>query len=138
MKHAMKNMMKLGSIALALPLMLAPLCQAQTQWSSEQDLGGDPASLPYAIQVPGTNILQFFFQGTDNGLCGLVGGTRRTETRSHSGPPMGKPEFLDRRDANGRAFTRLLVLGRGNRCGDFPRLGRIIRHTKGIHATRNE
>jgi hypothetical protein len=68
MKHAMKNMMKLGSIALALPLMLAPLCQAQTQWSSEQDLGGDPASLPYAIQVPGTNILQLFYQGTDNGL----------------------------------------------------------------------
>ena len=48
--------------------MLAPLCQAQTQWSSEQDLGGDPASLPYAIQVPGTNILQLFYQGTDNGL----------------------------------------------------------------------
>jgi hypothetical protein len=64
----MKNILKLGSIALALPLMLAPLCHAQTQWSSEQPLGGDPASDPYAIQVPGTNILQVFYQGTDNGL----------------------------------------------------------------------
>ena len=64
----MKNILKLGSIALALPLMMAPLCHAQTQWSSEQPLGGDPASDPYAIQVPGTNILQVFYQGTDNGL----------------------------------------------------------------------
>jgi hypothetical protein len=68
MKHAMKNMLKLASMTLGLGLMLAPLCQAQTQWSSEQNLGGVPGSIPYAIQVPGTNILQIFYQGTDNGL----------------------------------------------------------------------
>ena len=63
----MKSVLKLGSIALALPLMLAPLCQAQ-QWSAYQDLGGVPNSVPFGIQVPGTNILQIFYQGTDNGL----------------------------------------------------------------------
>jgi hypothetical protein len=58
----MKRILKLGSIALALPLMLAPLCQAQ-QWSGYQDLGGVPNSVPYAIQVPDTNILQIFLPG---------------------------------------------------------------------------
>jgi hypothetical protein len=63
----MKNILKLGSIALALPFMLTPLGHAQ-QWSSEESLGGDPNSLIAPIQVPGTNILQIFYQGTDNAI----------------------------------------------------------------------
>jgi hypothetical protein len=66
----MKHTLKLASIALALPLMLTTLGQAQ-QWSGQQDLGGFPNSVPYAIQVPGTNVLQIFYQGTDNGLWTL-------------------------------------------------------------------
>ena len=56
----MKNVLKLGSIALALPFMLTPLGHAQ-QWSSEQSLGGVPTSLITPIQVPGTNVLQIFY-----------------------------------------------------------------------------
>jgi hypothetical protein len=63
----MKNVLKLGSIALALPFMLTPLGHAQ-QWSSEQSLGGVPTSLITPIQVPGTNVLQIFYQGTDHAI----------------------------------------------------------------------
>ena len=41
----MKNILKLGSVALALPLMLAPHCQAQ-RWSGGQNLGGSTIGVP--------------------------------------------------------------------------------------------
>ena len=62
----MKNTLKLGSIALALPLMLTPLSQAQ---SGPQSLGGNHLNgPPFAAQIPGTNVLQVFYAGADNAL----------------------------------------------------------------------
>jgi hypothetical protein len=68
MKHAVKKALKPGFMALGLAMMLSALCHGQTQWSGENNLGGDPNSIPFAIQVPGTNVLQIFYQGTDNAL----------------------------------------------------------------------
>jgi len=63
----MKHLLKLGSIALAVPFMLTPLCHAQ-QWSSEQNLGGDLYGTPAIAQIPGTSVLQAFYEGGDNAL----------------------------------------------------------------------
>lgn len=63
-------MLKLGSMSLVLGLMLTPLCQAQ-QWSGDTYIRGVPNSVPYASQVPGTNILQVFYRGADNALWTL-------------------------------------------------------------------
>jgi hypothetical protein len=63
----MKNTIKLGSIALALPLMLTTLGQAQL--SLPQNLGGNHLNgVVFAAQIPGTNVLEVFYAGTDNGL----------------------------------------------------------------------
>jgi hypothetical protein len=63
----MKSILKLGFIALALPLMLAPLCPAQ-QWSGENEMTGYGVNNPAMAQIPGTNILQLFYRGQDGGL----------------------------------------------------------------------
>jgi hypothetical protein len=71
----MKRILKLGSIALGLALMpLTPLCQAQ-QWSGEQNLGGYFYGAPFAAQIPGTNVLQVFYQGKDGSLATRWRGT---------------------------------------------------------------
>jgi hypothetical protein len=63
----MKNIMKPGGIAVGLGLMLTALCQAQ-QWSGVQNLGGSIDSTPFAAEIPGTNLVQVFYQGTDHAL----------------------------------------------------------------------
>ena len=55
------------SIALGLGLMLTTLCQAQ-QWSGEQNLAGDLFGTPAVAQVPGTNVLQAFYEGGDSAM----------------------------------------------------------------------
>jgi len=55
------------SIAFGLGLMLTTFCQAQ-QWSGEQNLAGDLFGTPAVAQVPGTNVLQVFYEGGDNAL----------------------------------------------------------------------
>jgi hypothetical protein len=64
----MKNKLKPGFMALGLAMMLAPLGQAQTQWSGEQEMTGYGVNNPALAQIPGTNILQLFYQGQDGGL----------------------------------------------------------------------
>jgi hypothetical protein len=67
MKHTMEEILKPGSVALGLGLMLTTLCQAQN-WSSEQNLQGSLLSNPATAQIPSTNILQVFYQGGDNAM----------------------------------------------------------------------
>ncbi len=92
----MKNILKLDSIALALPLMLTPLCQAQ--WSAEHDLGGYLQSAPYAAQVPGSNILQVFYQGGDNALWTRWGSTNGSWSNEAS---LGGQLYFDAANAAG-------------------------------------
>jgi hypothetical protein len=67
MKNTMKNTLRPGSIALGLGLILTTLCQAQS-WSHEQSLGGNFFNTPAVAQIPGSNVLQAFYEGVDYGL----------------------------------------------------------------------
>jgi hypothetical protein len=68
MKHSMKNTLKPAFMALGLALMVSALCHGQAQWSGEQGMKGYGVNNPAMAQVPGTNILQLFYQGQDGGL----------------------------------------------------------------------
>jgi hypothetical protein len=122
MKHILKHRFKPGAMALGFGLMLTTLCQAQ--WEGEHQMTGYlmATTTVAAVQIPGEDVLQLFYEGQDGALWTLwrnqYGSWNDKNQVSMGGQPDGTPvaiqipntyaiEVLYRgRDSHLRGFLR--------------------------------